>query len=107
MPERNAQFLQIGFGHLRQDIKIDGVVRKDSRVLREPELSKPSRHLVVGIHLRALLVQTRRFIPGPDIQGLQGKPCPTILACSTNIGAPLARCDPSYTVSADGRVKGD
>ena len=43
MAERNAQFLQIGLGHIGQDIEIDGILGKDGRVLREPDPIKPSR----------------------------------------------------------------
>ena len=50
MAERDAQFLQIGFGHIRQDIKIDGVLGEDGRVLHEPEPLKPSRYLVADTH---------------------------------------------------------
>jgi hypothetical protein len=37
MAERNAQFLQIGLGHIGQDLEIDGILGKGSRVLGEPD----------------------------------------------------------------------
>jgi hypothetical protein len=50
MAKCNAQFLQIGLGHVRQDIEIDGILGKHGRVLREPEPIKPSRYLVADTH---------------------------------------------------------
>ena len=54
MAERNAQFLQIGLGHIGQDFEFDGVLGKDGRVLGEPDRIKPSRYPVVDAHCRAL-----------------------------------------------------
>src|SRR6516164_8251254 len=53
MGERDAQFLQIGLGHVGQDVEIDGVLGKDDRVLPEPDLIEPSRYPVIGTHCRA------------------------------------------------------
>src|SRR5215813_10413946 len=53
MAERDAQFLQIGLGHVGQDVEIDGVLGKDGRVLPEPDLIEPSRYPVIGTHCRA------------------------------------------------------
>src|SRR5215468_3302075 len=53
MAERDAQFLQIGLGHVGQDVEIDGVLGKDGRVLPEPDLIEPSRYPVIGTHYRA------------------------------------------------------
>src|SRR5262249_14946964 len=53
MAERDAQFLQIGLGHVGQDFEIDGVLGKDGRVLPEPDLIEPSRYAVIGTHYRA------------------------------------------------------
>src|SRR6516165_5988598 len=53
MAERDAQFLQIGLGHVGQDVEIDGVLGKDGRVLPEPDLLEPSRYPVIGTHCRA------------------------------------------------------
>jgi hypothetical protein len=50
MTERNAQFLQIGLGHIGQDLEIDGVLGKDGRVLGKPDPIKPSRNLVIDAH---------------------------------------------------------
>ena len=58
MAERNPQFLQIGLGHIRQDIEIDGIFGEDRRVLREPEPVKPSRYPVVDTHRRMLFSRT-------------------------------------------------
>jgi hypothetical protein len=52
MAERNAQFLQIGLGHIAQDLEIDGILRKGGRILGEPDPIKPSRYLVVDAHCR-------------------------------------------------------
>src|SRR5262245_46204299 len=54
MAERNAQFLQIGLGHIGQDFEFDGVLGKNGRVLGEPNLIKPSRYPVIDAHCRAL-----------------------------------------------------
>jgi hypothetical protein len=48
MAERDTQSLQIGLAHIGQDIEIDGILGKDSRVLRESYPIKPSRYLVIG-----------------------------------------------------------
>jgi hypothetical protein len=50
MAERDTQSLQIGLAHIGQDIEIDGILGKDSRVLRESYPIKPSRYLVIGAH---------------------------------------------------------
>src|SRR5438128_2343679 len=52
MAERDAQFLQIGLGHVGQDFEIDGVLGKDGRVLPEPDLIEPSRYPVIDAHCR-------------------------------------------------------
>ena len=43
MAERNAQFLQISFGHIGQDLEIDGILDKDGCVLGEADPIKPSQ----------------------------------------------------------------
>src|SRR5262245_49605697 len=53
MAERDAQFLQIGLGHVGQNFEIDGVLGKDGRVLPEPDLIEPSRYTVINAHCRA------------------------------------------------------
>src|SRR6266436_5833583 len=52
MAERNAQFLQIGLGHIGQDFEIDGILGKGSRVLGEPDPIKPGFYLVIVAHCR-------------------------------------------------------
>ena len=52
MAERDAQSLEIGLGHIGQDIKIDGILGKDGRVLPKPDLIKPSRYPVIDTHYR-------------------------------------------------------
>jgi hypothetical protein len=52
MTERDAQSLQIGLGHIGQDLEIDGILGKDGRVLPEPDLIEPSRYLVIDTHCR-------------------------------------------------------
>ena len=58
MAECDAQFLQIGLGQIGQDIKIDGVLGKERRVLREPDPIKPSCHMVISAHCRTLFPLT-------------------------------------------------
>ena len=62
MAERNAQFLQIGLGHIGQDIEIDGILGKDGRVLPEPDLIKPGFYLVIDAHCRVLSLPTTKSI---------------------------------------------
>src|SRR5262249_27816171 len=50
MAERNAQFLQIGLGHIWQDFEIDGIFGKGGRVLGEPNPIKPGFYLVIVAH---------------------------------------------------------
>src|SRR5262245_8867630 len=52
MAERNAQFLQIGLGHIWQDFEIDGILGKGGRVLGEPDPIKPGLYLVIVAHCR-------------------------------------------------------
>src|SRR6266436_7119195 len=52
MAERNAQFLQIGLGHIGQDFEIDGIHGKGGRVLGEPNPIKPGFYLVIDAHCR-------------------------------------------------------
>src|SRR5262249_33585268 len=52
MAERNAQFLQIGLGHIWQDFEIDGILGKGGRVLGEPNPIKPGFYLVTVAHCR-------------------------------------------------------
>src|SRR5262249_54906906 len=52
MAERNAQFLQIGLGHIGQDLEIDGILGKGGRVLGEPDLIKPGFYLVIAAYCR-------------------------------------------------------
>src|SRR5215470_12541142 len=52
MAERNAQFLQIGLGHIWQDFEIDGILGKGGRVLGEPNPIKPGFYLVIVAHCR-------------------------------------------------------
>jgi hypothetical protein len=52
MAERNAQFLQISFGHIGQDLKIDSILDKDGCVLGEADPIKPSHYLFIGAHGR-------------------------------------------------------
>src|SRR5215831_5234525 len=52
MAERNAQFLQIGLGHIWQDFEIDGILGKGGRVLGEPDPIKPGFYLVIVAHCR-------------------------------------------------------
>jgi|GraSoiStandDraft_27_1057306.scaffolds.fasta_scaffold269740_1 hypothetical protein len=56
MAERDAQFLQIGLGHIGQDLEIDGILGKDGRVLPEPDLIEPSRYPVIDAHCRTLTI---------------------------------------------------
>ena len=52
MAERNAQFLQIGLGHIWQDFEIDGILGKGGRVLGKPNPIKPGFYLVIVAHCR-------------------------------------------------------
>src|SRR5262249_14161946 len=52
MAERNAQFLQIGLGHIWQDFEIDGILGKVGPVLGEPNPIKPGFYLVIVAHCR-------------------------------------------------------
>src|SRR5262249_34586823 len=52
MAEGNAQFLQIGLGHIWQDFEIDGILGKGGRVLGEPNPIKPGFYLVIVTHCR-------------------------------------------------------
>jgi hypothetical protein len=63
MAERNAQFLQIGFGQIRQDLEIDSVLGKDGCILGEADPIKPSHHLVINAHGRALSPKLSFFFP--------------------------------------------
>ena len=54
MAERNAQFLQIGLGHIGQYLEIDGILGKGSRVLGEPDPIKPASYMVIDAHCRVL-----------------------------------------------------
>ena len=54
MAERNAQFLQIGLGHIGQDLEIDGILGKGSRVLGEPDPIKPAFYVVIDAHCSVL-----------------------------------------------------
>jgi hypothetical protein len=82
MAERNAQFLQISFGHIGQDLEIDSILDKDGCVLGEADPIKPSQYLVVGAQVAypsrdkiivlfpsSLSAATRngRFVPIGDI----------------------------------------
>src|SRR5262245_22889083 len=64
MAESNAQFLQIGLGHIAQNIEFDGVLGKDSRVLGEPDPIKPSRYPIIGTHCLALSLTVCWFLLG-------------------------------------------
>src|SRR5262249_10531642 len=52
MAERDAQSLEIGLGHIGQDLEIDGILGKDGRVLSEPDLVEPSCYPVIDTHYR-------------------------------------------------------
>jgi|SRR6516162_3888785 len=52
MAECDAQFLQIGLGHVWQDFEIDGILGKGGRVLGEPNPIKPGFYLVIVAHCR-------------------------------------------------------
>ena len=52
MAERNAQFLEIGLSHIGQDLEIDGILGKGSRVLGEPDPIQPNFYLVIVAHCR-------------------------------------------------------
>ena len=54
MAERNAQFLQIGLGHVWQDFEINGILGKGGRVLGKPDPIKPAFYLVIDAHCRVL-----------------------------------------------------
>jgi hypothetical protein len=54
MAERNAQFFQIGFGYIGQDLEIDSIFGKDGCELGEAYPIKPSQYLVIGAHDRVL-----------------------------------------------------
>ena len=62
MAERNAQFLQIGLGHIWQDFEIDGILGKGGRVLGEPDPIKPGFYLVIVAHCRVLSLPTTKSI---------------------------------------------
>ena len=62
MAERNAQFLQIGLGHIGQDLEIDGILGKGGRVLGEPDLIKPGFYLVIDAHCRVLSPPTKSIV---------------------------------------------
>ena len=59
MAKRNAQFFQIGFGHIGQDLEIDSILDKDGCVLGEADLIKPSCYLVIDAHGRVLFPLTK------------------------------------------------
>ena len=59
MAERNAQSLEIGLGHIGQDIEIDGILGKDGRILPEPDLIEPGFYLVIDAHGRVLFPLTK------------------------------------------------
>ena len=59
MAKRNVQFLQIGFGHIRQDLEVDSILGKDGCILGEADPIKPSHHLVIGAHGRVLFPLTK------------------------------------------------
>src|SRR5262249_30919759 len=59
MAECNAQFLQISIGHIGQNLKIDGILGKDGRVLCEADPIEPVCYLVVDTHCAC----SRAFTP--------------------------------------------
>jgi hypothetical protein len=63
MAERNAQFLQIGLGHIRQDFEIDGILGKGGRVLGEPNPIKPGFYLVIVAHCRVCPLKVLLHFP--------------------------------------------
>src|SRR5262245_2144720 len=63
MAERNAQFLQIGLGHIWQDFEIDGILGKGGRVLGEPNPIKPGFYLVIVAHCRVCLPKVLSHFP--------------------------------------------
>jgi hypothetical protein len=65
MAERDAQFLQIGLGHIGQDLEIDGILGKGGRVLGEPDPFKPAFYLVIDAHCRMLSPPTKSIVRFP------------------------------------------
>src|SRR5262249_15606763 len=59
MAERDAQSLEIGLGHIGQDLEIDGILGEDGRVLPEPDLIEPSRYVVIDTHCRTRPIPLR------------------------------------------------
>jgi hypothetical protein len=49
VPERNAELLEIGFGQLRQDFRVDLVLAESRFVLAEADLLQP----LADVHGRA------------------------------------------------------
>jgi hypothetical protein len=45
--EGDANSLQIGLGHVGEDLEINGILGKGACVLREAKSTKPSRYLVI------------------------------------------------------------
>ena len=43
MAERDAEFFQIGLGHVRQDVRVNGTFAEPLLVPLEPQLPQPSR----------------------------------------------------------------
>ena|SRR6516162_7097458 len=78
--ERNAQFLQIGLGHIGQDFEIDGILGKGTRVLGEPDPIKPGFYLVIVAHCRVrppkvLLHFPFKFTPHIALRARRERPC--------------------------------
>src|SRR5215467_12833379 len=58
MAERDAQSLEIGLGHIGQDLEIDGILGKDGRVLSEPDSSSQ-----VAIRSSTLTIACPQYLP--------------------------------------------
>jgi hypothetical protein len=72
MAERNAQFFQIGFGYIGQDLEIDSIFGKDGCVLGEADPIKPSHYLVIGAHGRVPFQSLKLSSSSARLQHLAG-----------------------------------
>jgi hypothetical protein len=66
VPERNAELLEIGFGQLRQDFRVDLVLAEKGEVLAKPQALEP----VAYVHRRdpdgsvAMIVESGHVVQG-------------------------------------------
>ena len=75
MAERNAQFLQIGLGHIWQDFEIDGILGKGGRVLGKPNPIKPGFYLVIVAHCRVCPPKVLLHFPFKFTPHIALRPC--------------------------------